>query len=110
MYRKKKSKGKTKIRTKLIAWSVVLVLMAAIAVADVDHGLAETNLWANVSVAQMGAGDNQVSMLQNGTIPVFRCEENFGVRKAAGDIRQVHGSHRRVRHEPVQRYVSAATV
>ncbi len=82
MYRKKKSDGKSKIRARLIVWSVLLVLMAAIAVADVDHGLAETNLWANVSVAQIEEGGSQGSMLQNGTIPVFRCEENFGVRKA----------------------------
>ncbi|MBN1807068.1 MAG: hypothetical protein JW837_17600 [Sedimentisphaerales bacterium] len=82
MYRKKKAKGKIKIRAKLIVWSVVLVLMAAIAVADVNHGLAETNLWANVSLAQIGTDGNQGTMLQNGTIPVFRCEENFGVRKA----------------------------
>jgi type IV pilus secretin PilQ/predicted competence protein len=79
---KKKSNCRSKIRAKFLIWSVVLVLMAAIAVADVDHGLAETNLWANVSVAQTGMSENQGSILQDGTIPVFRCEENFGVRKA----------------------------
>ena len=74
MYRKKKSNGKIKIRAKLFVWSIVLVLMAAIAVADVDHGLAETNLWANVSVAQVETGGSQESVLQNGMIPVFKCE------------------------------------
>jgi type IV pilus assembly protein PilQ len=82
MYRKKSSNGKNKIRAKLIIWSIMLALMAAIAVADVDHGLAETNLWANVSVAQVETSESQGSMLQDGTIPVFRCEENFGIRKA----------------------------
>ncbi len=82
MYRKKNSNGKTKIRAKLIVWSIVLVLMAAIAVADVDHGLTEANLWANVSVAQIQTSGSQESVLPNGTIPVFKCEENFGVRKA----------------------------
>ncbi|MHC4726795.1 MAG: type II secretion system protein GspD, partial [Planctomycetota bacterium] len=82
MYRKKNSNGKTKIRAKLFVWSIVLVLMAAIAVADVDHGLTEANLWANVSVAQVATSQSQESILKNGTIPVFRCEENFGVRKA----------------------------
>lgn len=82
MYRKKKTNGKTKIRAKLFVWSIVLVLMAAIAVADIDHGLSEANLWANVSVAQVGTTGGQESVLQNGMIPVFKCEENFGVRKA----------------------------
>jgi type IV pilus assembly protein PilQ len=82
MYRKKKTNGKTRIRAKLFVWSAVLVLMAAIAVADVDHGLAEANLWANVSVAQAGTNGVQQSVLQNGMIPVFKCEENFGIRKA----------------------------
>ncbi|MBW7990908.1 MAG: hypothetical protein FVQ84_12950 [Planctomycetes bacterium] len=82
MYRKKNSNGKTTIRARLFVWSIVLVLMAAIAVADVDHGLAEANLWANVSVAQIGTGGSQESILKDGMIPVFRCEENFGVRKA----------------------------
>jgi len=82
MYRKKNSNGKTKIRAKLFVWSIVLVLMAAIAVADVNHGLTETNLWANVSVAQVQTSESQDSILKDGTIPVFKCEENFGVRKA----------------------------
>ncbi len=82
MYLKKNSKGKTKIRAKLFVWSIVLVLMAAIAVADVDHGLAETNLVANVSVAQVETGGSRESILQDGMIPVFKCEENFGVCKA----------------------------
>ena len=82
MYRKKNSKGKTKIRAKLFVWNIVLVLMAAIAVADVNHGLAEANLWANVSVAQVETGGSQESILKNGMIPVFKCEENFGIRKA----------------------------
>jgi type IV pilus assembly protein PilQ len=82
MYRKKSSNGKNKIRAKLIIWSIMLALMAAIAVADIDHGLAETNLWANVSVAQVETSESQGSILQDGTIPIFRCEENFGIRKA----------------------------
>jgi type IV pilus secretin PilQ/predicted competence protein len=82
MYRKKNSKGNSKVRAKLFVWCIVLVLMAAIAVADVDHGLAEANLWANVSVTQVETGGSQESVLQNGVIPVFRCEENFGIRKA----------------------------
>jgi len=78
---KKKSNCRIRIRAKFLIWSVVLVLMAAIAVADVEHGLAETNLWANVSVAQTGTSAEE-TILQDGIIPVFRCEENFGVRKA----------------------------
>jgi type IV pilus assembly protein PilQ len=91
MYRKKNSNGKTKIRARLVVWSIVLVLMAAIAVADVNHGLAEANLVANVSVAQVETGGSQESVLQNGMIPVFKCEENFGVRKALALLGNICG-------------------
>ena len=64
MYRKKNAKGKTKIGARLFVWSIVLVLMAAIAVADVDHGLAGANLVANVSVAQVSTGGGQEGILQ----------------------------------------------
>ncbi|MDT8302983.1 MAG: secretin N-terminal domain-containing protein, partial [Sedimentisphaerales bacterium] len=100
MYLKKNSKGKTKIRAKFFVWSIVLVLMAAIAVADVDHGLAEANLVANVSVAQVSTGSSQVEtggsqegVLQNGMIPVFKCEENFGVRKALALLGSICGKN-----------------
>ncbi len=91
MYRKKNSNGKNKIRSRLVVWSIVLVLMAAIAVADVNHGLAEANLVANVSVAQVATGGSQESVLQNGMIPVFKCEENFGVRKALALLGNICG-------------------
>jgi len=94
MYPKKNSNGKTKIRARLFVWSIVLVLMAAIAVADVDHGLAEANLWANVSVAQVETGGSRdSSILQDGVIPVFRCEENFGVRKALALLGSICGKN-----------------
>ncbi len=93
MYRKKKSNGKNKVRARLFVWSIVLVLMAAIAVADVDHGLVETNLWANVSVAQVETGGGQETILQNGMIPVFKCEENFGVRKALALLGSICGKN-----------------
>jgi len=92
MYRKKNSKGNTKIRAKLFVWCIMLVLMAAIAVADVDHGLAEANLVANVSVAQAETEGSQ-SVLQNGMIPVFKCEENFGVRKALALLGSICGKN-----------------
>jgi type IV pilus assembly protein PilQ len=82
MYRKKNSNDKAKIITRLGVWSIVLVLMAAIAVADVDHGLAEANLWANVSVAQVGTSGSQETILKDGVIPVFSCEADLSVRKA----------------------------
>ncbi|NQT03181.1 MAG: type II secretion system protein GspD [Planctomycetes bacterium] len=93
MFRKKNSNDKTKIRTKLFVWCIVLVLMAAIAIADVDHGLAEANLWANVSVAQIGAGDSRESIFHEGMIPVFKCEENFGVRKALALLGSICGKN-----------------
>ncbi|MCP4610814.1 MAG: hypothetical protein GY845_19060 [Planctomycetes bacterium] len=93
MYRKKNAKGKTKIRARLFIWCIMLVLMAAIAVADVDHGLAGANLVANVSVAQVSTVGSQQGILQNGMIPVFKCEENFGVRKALALLGSICGKN-----------------
>ncbi|MHC4535530.1 MAG: type II secretion system protein GspD [Planctomycetota bacterium] len=93
MNRKKNSNGKTKIRARLFVWSIVLVLMAAIAVADVDHGLAEANLWANVSVAQVGAGGSQGSMLQDGMIPIFKCKDDFSIRNALAILGDLCGKN-----------------
>jgi len=82
MYREKNSKDKTKIRNKLFVWCIVLALMAAIAVADVGQGPAEADLWANAGTAEIQTSSSRESVLPNGTIPVFNCEEDFGVRKA----------------------------
>ncbi len=82
MYRKKKSNGKTKIRNSLFAWCIVLVVMAAIAVADINQGPAVAGFLGNVSAAQIGTNSSQAGVFQDGIIPVFNCEEDFGVRKA----------------------------
>ena len=83
MYRKKNSNSKTKIRNKLFVWCIVLALMAAIAVADIDQVPAEADLWAkNVGAAEIQTSRSQASILQDGVIPVFNCEEDFGIRKA----------------------------
>ena len=83
MYRKKNSNDKTKIRNKLFVWCIVLALMAAIAVADIDQVPAEADLWAkNVGAAEIQTSRSQASILQDGVIPLFKCEEDFGVRKA----------------------------
>ncbi len=82
MYRKKNSKDKSKIRSKLFVWCIVLALMAAIAVADVGRGPAEADLWANAGTAEIRTSRSRASVLPSGMIPVFNCEEDFGVRKA----------------------------
>ncbi len=82
MYRKKNSKDKTKIRNKLFVWCIVLALMAAIAVADVGQGPAEADLWASAGTAEIRTSSSRASVLPSGMIPVFNCEEDFGVRKA----------------------------
>jgi len=83
MYHEKNSNDKTKIRNKLFVWCILLVLMAAIAVADVGQGPAEADLWAkNVGAAEIRTTGSQESVLKEGMIPVFKCEEDFGVRKA----------------------------
>jgi len=83
MYHEKNSNDKAKIRNKLFVWCILLVLMAAIAVADVGQGPAEADLWAkNVGAAEIRTTGSQESVLKEGMIPVFKCEEDFGVRKA----------------------------
>ncbi len=82
MYRKKNSNDKTKIRNKLFVWCIVLALMAAISVADVGQGPAEADLWANAGTAEIRTSSRRASVLPSGMIPVFNCEEDFGVRKA----------------------------
>ena len=82
MYREKNSNDKSKIRNKLFVWCIVLVLMAAIAVADVGQGPAEADLWANAGAAEIRTSSSRASVLPSGMIPVFNCEEDFGVRKA----------------------------
>jgi type IV pilus assembly protein PilQ len=82
MYREKNSNDKAKIRNKLFVWCIVLVLMAAIAVADVGQGPAEADLWTNAGTAEIRTSSNRASVLPSGMIPVFNCEEDFGVRKA----------------------------
>ena len=93
MYRKKNSNGKTKIRARLFVWCIVLVLMAAIAVADVDHGLTEANLLANVRVVQLETSGSQEGILQNGMIPIFKCEDDFSVRKALALLGSICGKN-----------------
>ncbi len=82
MYREKNSNDKTKIRNKLFVWCIVLALMAAISVADVGQGPAEADLWANAGTAEIRTSSRRASVLPSGMIPVFNCEEDFGVRKA----------------------------
>ncbi len=78
MYRKKNSnvgthasnrRDKTKIRNKLFVWCIVLVLMAAIAVADIDQGPAEADLWAkNVGAAEIETSDSEPSVSASGKL------------------------------------------
>jgi len=84
MYREKNSKDKRKIRNKMFVWTIVLVLMAAIAVADVDVDRWSTEAYAMESTGASGikTRSSQGRILQEGMIPVFKCEEDFGVRKA----------------------------
>jgi type IV pilus assembly protein PilQ len=89
MSRKKRSKNNVKIRNNLIVWSVVLVVMAAIAVADINQG----PVVAGISSTQIGASNNQESVLQDGIIPVFNCEADFGVRDALAMLGRLCGKN-----------------
>lgn len=80
MYRNRKSKGKSTIGMKLYLWSLVPILMAAIAVADVDQGLLEAGEAANMyAAADIGAGGGSEDAKP---IQSFKFEEEFNVRKA----------------------------
>ena len=80
MYRDRNSKGKSKIGMKLYLWSLVPILMAAIAVADVDQGLLEAGEAENMyAAADVGAGG---SGADTKPIQSFKFEEDFNVRKA----------------------------
>jgi type IV pilus assembly protein PilQ len=69
MYRKKNSKDKTKIRNKLFVWCIVLVLMAAIAVADVGQRPAETDLWANnVGASEINISNSELEVSEGGKL------------------------------------------
>jgi type IV pilus assembly protein PilQ len=89
MSRKKKSNGKSKIRNNIFIWTVVLVAMAAIAVADINQG----PVVAGISTVKVGANNNQESVLQDGIIPVFNCEADFGVRDALAMLGRLCGKN-----------------
>ncbi|MHC4227376.1 MAG: hypothetical protein ACYSW0_08110, partial [Planctomycetota bacterium] len=78
MYRDRNSKGKSKIGMKLYLWSLVPILMAAIAVADVDQGLLEVGEAENMyAAADAGGGGADAKPIQS-----FKFEEEFSVRRA----------------------------
>ncbi|MHC4144608.1 MAG: hypothetical protein ACYSUD_07505, partial [Planctomycetota bacterium] len=79
MYRDRNSKGKSKMM-KLYLWSLVPILMAAIAVADVDQGLLEAGGAENMyAAADVGAGGGGADAKP---IQSFKFEEEFSVRRA----------------------------
>jgi len=68
MYCEKNSNDKNKIRNKLFVWCIVLVVMAAIAVADVGQGPAESYVMANTGAEKIETGDNQAGVSANGRL------------------------------------------
>ena len=73
---------KLKVGKKLYIWSFILIVMAAIAVADVEQGLVETvdaeSLYAAlVETSAIEEDDSSAKQIQS-----IKFEEDFGVRKA----------------------------
>ncbi len=68
MYREKNSQDKTKIRNKLFVWCIVLVVTAAIAVADVAQEPAEAYALANTGAAGIGTSDSQAGVSAGGKL------------------------------------------
>ncbi len=68
MYREKNSKDKTKIRNRLFVWCIVLVVTAAIAVADVAQEPAEAYALGNTGAAGIETSDSQAGVLAGGKL------------------------------------------
>ncbi len=68
MYREKNSQDKTKIRNRLFVWCIVLVVMAAIAVADVAQEPAEAYALANTGAAGIETSDSQAGVSAGGKL------------------------------------------
>ena len=68
MYREKNSQDKTKIRNKLFVWCIVLVVTAAIAVADVAQEPAEAYALANTGAAGIETSDSQAGVSAGGKL------------------------------------------
>ena len=68
MYREKNSQDKTKIRNRLFVWCIVLVVTAAIAVADVAQEPAEAYALANTGAAGIETSDSQAGVSAGGKL------------------------------------------
>ena len=68
MYREKNSQDKTKIRSRLFVWCIVLVVTAAIAVADVAQEPAEAYALGNTGAAGIETSDSQAGVLAGGKL------------------------------------------
>jgi len=82
MYQSRKQKSRTKVGKQLYIWSFILIVMAAIAVADVEKGLVETvgaeSVYAAVvETSGVEEGNSTVKPIQS-----IKFEEDFGIRKA----------------------------
>jgi len=68
MYREKNSQDKTKIRNKLFVWCIVLVVTAAIAVADVAQEPTEAYALANTGAAEIETSDSPAGVSAGGKL------------------------------------------
>ena len=68
MYREKNSQDKSKIRNRLFVWCIVLVVTAAIAVADVAQEPAEAYALANTGAAGIETSDSQAGVSAGGKL------------------------------------------
>lgn len=77
MYFGDKSKDKLKIVRNFYLWIFVLIVMAATAVAGAGQEPARAAVGGRVSTEEVAEGIEEDTI-----IPLFNCEEDFGVRKA----------------------------
>ncbi len=82
MYFGDKSKDKLKIVRNFYLWIFVLVVTAATAVAGAGQEPAQAAVRSRVSATEVVDDSNQEGIQEDTIIPLFNCEEDFGIRKA----------------------------
>jgi type IV pilus assembly protein PilQ len=82
MYLGVKSKEKLKIVRNFNLWIFVLIVTVATAVAGAGQEPATATVTNRVSETESVEGGGQAGIKEDTIIPLFNCEEDFGVRKA----------------------------
>ncbi len=80
MFCEKDSSSNVRKRSKLMVWCIVLAVMAAIAVGDVEQGPAEADYWDESGAS--GTEESSEDILMDKTIQSITFKKNIGIRDA----------------------------